>query len=226
MKLSSSDAFFVSSLERFNPRVLVAVAILAGIVYAGDLILNAAGAINSSNGELVVVGLRLFVPLLILRFWLVGGITAMLLDGADVIITDALNMGGFGDHYAELDKILDTYYLSLELLVALGWRSPWSRIPTVLLFVYRIAGVLLYETTGARIFLFLFPNMFENWWLYCVVVMKWFANIAPHNWRTVWVPMLILLVPKMTQEYILHFAEIKPYRWTKEHILEPIGLDY
>ena len=226
MKLSSSDAFFLPALERFNPRVLVAVAILAGIVYAGDLILNATGAIHSSNGELVVVGLRLFVPLLILRFWLVGGVTAMLLDGADVIITDLLNMGGFGDHYAELDKDLDTYYLTLELMVALGWRNQWARIPTVLLFVYRIVGVLLYETTGARIFLFLFPNMFENWWLYCVVVMKWFEHITPHNWRTVWVPMLILLVPKMAQEYILHFAEIKPYRWTKEHILEPLGLDY
>lgn len=226
MKLSSRDAFFIEGLERFNPRVALAVVALAALVYAADLLLNLTGAINSTNGELVVVGLRLFVPILILRFWFTGGILAMLLDGADVIITDALNMGGFGDHYAELDKVLDSYYLALELIVAFGWRNPWTRIPAVLLFIYRVVGVVLFETTGARIFLFLFPNMFENWWLYVVIVKKWWERIEPHNWRTVWVPMLILLVPKMIQEYILHFAEIKPYRWMKDNILEPLGLDY
>jgi hypothetical protein len=136
------------------------------------------------------------------------------------------NIGGFGDHYAELDKVLDSYYLALELLVAFGWRNSWGRIPAVLLFFYRVVGVVLFETTGARIFLFLFPNMFENWWLYVVVVMKWFESLVPHNWRTVWVPMLILLIPKMAQEYILHFAEVKPYRWLKVNLLEPIGLNY
>ena len=226
MRLSSSDAVFIEGLERFNPRLVLTVVALATLVFAGDLILNATGAINSTNGELVVVGLRLFVPILILRFWFTGGILAMLFDGADVIITDALNMGGFGDHYAELDKVLDSYYLALELLVAFGWRNPWTRIPAVLLFIYRVVGVVLFETTGARIFLFLFPNMFENWWLYVVIVKKWWERIEPHNWRTLVIPMLILLVPKMIQEYILHFAEIKPYRWMKEHILEPIGLDY
>jgi len=226
VKFSGRDAFFVGHLERFNPKVALVITVAVAAVFAIDLILNATGAINSTNGELIVVGLRLFVPLLILRFWFTGGVVAMLLDGADVIITDALNMGGFGDHYAELDKLLDSYYLALELLVAFGWRNPWTRIPAVLLFGYRVVGVILFETTGARIFLFLFPNMFENWWLYCVVVMKWFETLVPHNWRTVWVPMLILLVPKMIQEYVLHFAEVKPYRWIKGNILEPLGLDY
>jgi hypothetical protein len=223
---SDASPLHVGGLERFNPKVALAIGLSVAVVLAAVLLLNVADQLNSSRGELVVVCLRLIVPLLILRFWFVGGVLAMLLDGADVIITDALNIGGFGDHYAELDKVLDSYYLALELLVALGWRNPWTRIPAVLLFLYRAAGVLLFETTGERIFLFIFPNMFENWWLYSVVVLKWFPSLVPRNWRTVWLPMLILLVPKMLQEYVLHFAEIKPWRWFKDDVLGAVGIDF
>ncbi|HMO54993.1 MAG TPA: hypothetical protein PJ994_10855 [Tepidiformaceae bacterium] len=226
MTLVGRDAFFIERLTRFNPRIAGAVAATAIVILALYFALNAGGRFDSSRGEMVVVSLRIIVPLLILRFWFTGGIVAMLLDAGDVVITDALNIGGFGDHYAELDKVLDSYYLALELIVAFGWRNSWARIPAVLLFFYRVVGVALFEVTGARIFLFLFPNMFENWWLYVVIVMKWFEALVPHNWRTVWVPMVILLVPKMIQEYILHFAEVKPYRWIKDNILGPIGVDY
>ena len=218
--------FYVARLDGFNPRIAAGLAVAAAGVLAFVLLLDATGAATISTGETIVIGLRLFVPLLILRFWVAGGIIAMLLDGADVIITDALDLGGFGSHYAELDKVLDSYYLALELLVALGWQNAWARLPAVLLFGYRLAGVALFETTQARIFLFIFPNMFENWWLYVVIVMKWFPSAVPRGWRSVFIPMLALLVPKMGQEYLLHFAEAKPWNWTQRHILEPIGIDF
>ncbi len=220
------DRSYIPALDGFNPRLVVGLAAAAGLVFGALLLLDAAGAVNASTGETVVIGLRLFVPLLILRSWVAGGVIAMLLDGGDVIITDALDMGGFGDHYAELDKVLDSYYLALELLVALGWRNGWARVPAVALFGYRLVGVALFELSEARIFLFIFPNMFENWWLYVVVVMKWFPGAVPRDWRTVVIPMLALLVPKMAQEYLLHYAEAKPWGWTQEHILEPIGIDF
>jgi hypothetical protein len=220
------NRFYIAALDGFNPRVAIGLALAAAAVFGTLLLLDATGTMNMSTGETVVIGLRLFVPLLILRFWVTGGIVAMLLDGADVIITDALDMGGFGDHYAELDKVLDSYYLTLELLVAFGWSNAWARLPAVGLFAYRLVGVVLFEFTEARIFLFIFPNMFENWWLYVVVVMKWFPRAVPHDARTVIIPMLALLVPKMAQEYLLHFAEAKPWNWTQDHILEPIGIDF
>jgi hypothetical protein len=220
------DRSYIPALDGFNSRLSVGLAAAAGLVFGALLLLDAAGALDPSTGETVVIGLRLFVPLLILRSWVAGGVIAMLLDGGDVIITDALDMGGFGDHYAELDKVLDSYYLALELLVALGWRNAWARVPAVALFVYRLVGVVLFELSEARIFLFIFPNMFENWWLYVVVVMKWFPRAVPRDRRTVVIPMLVLLVPKMAQEYLLHFAEAKPWGWTQEHILEPIGIDF
>jgi hypothetical protein len=85
---------------------------------------------------------------------------------------------------------------------------------------------VLFEFTEARIFLFFFPTMCENWWLYAVVVMNWFPRAVPHDTRTVIIPMLALLVPKMAQEYLLHFMEAKPWGWTQDHILEPIGIDF
>jgi hypothetical protein len=181
---------------------------------------KAAGTFEMSNGELVIIALRLFVPLMILRFWLAGGIVAMLLDGADVILIELIGLGGFGSHYAELDKLLDSYYLGIEVLVAWRfWANPWARWTSVGLFAYRLVGVVLFETLNARIILFIFPNLFENWWLYCAVVMKWFPNLAPTGWKTTVVPLLLLLIPKMGQEYLLHFAEAKPWNWTKEHLL-------
>jgi hypothetical protein len=218
--------FYFKALDGFNPRLTIGLVALAAAVFGTLLVLDATGAVGLSGGETVVIGLRLFVPLLIMRFWVTGGIIAMLLDGADVIITDALDIGGFGNHYAELDKVLDSYYLSLELLVVFGWANAWARLPAVALFAYRLVGVAFFETTDLRIFLFIFPNMFENWWLYVVVVMKWFPRAVPHDRRTVIIPMLALLVPKMAQEYLLHFAEAKPWEWMQARILEPIGIDF
>lgn len=220
------NRLYFKALDGFNLRLTVALVALAAAVFGTLLVLDATGVLELSGGETVVIGLRLFVPLLIMRFWVTGGIIAMLLDGADVIIADALGIGGFGNHYAELDKILDSYYLALELLVAFGWRNAWARLPAVVLFGYRLIGVACFETTDMRIFLFIFPNMFENWWVYVVVVMKWFPRAVPHDRRTVIIPMLALLVPKMAQEYLLHFAEAEPWDWTKSHILEPIGIDF
>ena len=86
--------------------------------------------------------------------------------------------------------------------------------------------MVCFEASDLRIFLFIFPNMFENWWLYCAIVMKWFPRIVPHNARTLAIPMLALLVPKMAQEYLLHFAEAKPYEWTQRNVLEKIGINF
>lgn len=218
--------FYLKALDGFNLRLTVTLVALAAVVFGSLLALDATGTITLSGGETIVIGLRIFVPLLIMRFWFFGGIVAMVLDGCDVIITDALDIGGFGSHYAELDKVLDSYYLALELLVALGWRNAWARIPAVALFGYRLVGVAAFETTDLRIFLFVFPNLFENWWVYVVAVMKWFPRAVPKDWKSVLLPLFILLVPKMAQEYLLHFAEAKPWEWTQAHILEPIGIDF
>ena len=173
-----------------------------------------------STGELIVIALRLVIPLMILRFPLAGGIVAMVLDALDVVLIELIGLGGFGGHYPELDKALDSYYLTLELIVALGWSNAWARIPAVVLYVYRGIGVIAFESTHLRVMLFIFPNLFENWWLYVVIVARFFPRLYPRSARTVLVPLLILLVPKMVQEYLLHYAEVQPWDWIKHHVLQ------
>jgi hypothetical protein len=166
-----------------------------------------------------VIGLRLLVPLLIFRWNLAGGLIAMLLDGVDVILVDLMSLGGFEGHYHTTDKLLDSWYLAIELIVALRWENPWAKWPAMILFAYRAIGVVAFEVTQARIALFIFPNLFENWWLYCVVVTAFFPRLIPSSWKTTLTPLGILLVPKMAQEWLLHFAEAQPWGWTKEHVL-------
>ncbi|MFN0095757.1 MAG: hypothetical protein ACKVVT_13395 [Dehalococcoidia bacterium] len=211
----------IASRDYRPERVIIALLPLAfGVLVA----LKVAGAFELSTGALIVIGVRLVVPLLIFRFWLVGGIIAMLTDLVDVILIDLISLGGFGGEYAQIDKVLDSYYYVLELVVALKWENPWTRLPAVALFVYRIIGAGLYEATETRIFLFFFPNLFENWWLFCVVAMKWWPHLVPKTAKGMVTAMVLLLLPKIPQEYLLHVAEAHPWGWTKEHILAPIGL--
>jgi hypothetical protein len=172
-----------------------------------------------STGALIVIALRLLIPLTILRWPLFGGIASMIIDALDVVLIELIGLGGFGSHYHSLDKLLDSYYLSLELVIAWQWDNAWMRWPALLLFPYRMIGVVLFEFTDRRIVLFIFPNLFENWWLYCVVVARLFPAIVPRSWKSTLVPLLLLLIPKMAQEYLLHFAEAQPWDWTKRHIL-------
>jgi hypothetical protein len=174
-----------------------------------------------STGALIVIALRLAVPLLIFRWNFVGGIAALVVDAIDVILIDVISLGGFGGYYHRLDKVLDTYYLGIECFVAWRWLNPWAKWPAIALFAFRMVGVLLFEATEARIVLFAFPNLFENWWLYCAAAAGRFRTLEPRSRQTVAVPLLILLIPKMGQEYLLHFAEAQPWNWIKENIWSP-----
>lgn len=82
--------------------------------------------------QLIVIALRLVVPLSILRWPLAGGIVSMVLDGLDVVLVDLFSriLGGspeFGPEYAQLDKLLDTWYLTLELIVTRRWHESLLR---------------------------------------------------------------------------------------------------
>lgn len=170
-------------------------------------------------GAIIVIALRVLVPLIIVRHALTGGILAMVLDGLDVVLTDLMRLGGLGDNYHATDKVLDSYYLGIEWLVALRWANPWARWPAALLFPYRMIGVALFEITDQRPFLFVFPNLFENWWLYVVAVAQFYPSLAPRSLRSTVTPLLLLLVPKLVQEFVLHVEEAQPWDWMKRELL-------
>jgi hypothetical protein len=172
-----------------------------------------------TTGAAIIIAMRLIVPLLIFRRPFLGGVAAMVADTIDVVLISLMNLGGFDGHYHTTDKLLDTYYLSFQLIVALRWENAYARWICAVLFPYRLIGVVLFEVTGQRIMLFIFPNLFENWWLWCAFTLEYAPRFAPRSALSSAVALVLLLIPKMAQEYLLHFAEAKPWDWIKREIL-------
>lgn len=167
-------------------------------------------------GPAVLIALRLTQPLMIPRWPLAGALGAFAIDAVDVILVDALGSNLLWDErYAEIDKALDTYYLAIEAYVAWWWPNAWARLPALALFVDRLVGAAAYEVTGARWLLFAFPNLFENWWLYCLLVATFWPRLSPRSAASTALPLLLLAVPKFVQEYYLHIVQVHPWMWAR-----------
>src|SRR5690606_26610997 len=111
-------------------------------------------------GLLVIFGLRLLVPLTIFRWPLYGGIASLVIDAAD---TNIVKLFGVEiPNYVSTDKILDMYYLSIEVYVSRGWKNTLARRASYALFGWRLLGVTAFELSGLRFLLFVAPNIFEH----------------------------------------------------------------
>lgn len=168
-----------------------------------------------TTGQLIVIALRLVVPLLILKRPLVGGVVAMLLDALDVVIVELFGEGGMGQQYHTIDKMLDLYYLALEFWVALSWVEHIPRLTAIGLFSWRVVGVIAFELTQIRATLFVFPNLFEHWFLFYLVRCRFFPNLPLNTWKQTIIWLVVLYIPKLGQEYLLHVAEAQPWHWLK-----------
>ena len=94
-----------------------------------------------------------------------------------------------------------------------------ARWTTEALFLYRVAGVLLFEATGIRRWLFVFPNLFENWFLFYLVRSRFFPSVRLDSWSRIAIALALLYLPKLGQEYVLHVAEIHPWAWFQGTVL-------
>jgi hypothetical protein len=169
----------------------------------------------------IVIAFRLVIPLSILRWPLAGGIACLLIDAFDVVLVDALASAlgqplEFGPFYAQLDKWLDTYYLAFEAVVARRWPETALRRATLFLFVWRLIGVLLFEATAYRPLLLAFPNLFENVFLYTLIVRRVAPQLVPRNVRQTLLVLVVLLIPKLVQEWVLHWEEMHPWQWLRQ----------
>lgn len=177
---------------------------------------------------IIVIVLRLLVPLSILRWPLAGGLLSMVLDALDVVLVDGLasvfgEPGEFGPFYAQIDKWLDLWYLSLELVVVRRrWDPSIVRTAATLLFVWRLIGVILFEITGERPLLFVFPNLFENLYLYVLIVRRLAPRLEPRSLPELLLVLVVLFIPKMFQEWILHVDELHPWQWLRESVIRPL----
>lgn len=153
---------------------------------------------------LVIAVVRIAASLPVLRWPLAGGLLAVLVDLSDLLLRDVLDLGGVGD-YQSLDKWLDQVYLGAFLVVALRWGDP-ARSIAVALFAYRLVGFALFELTGERMLLLVFPNVFELWFL--LVAAAGPARVASWSGHRLVVVLLALTAVKEVQEWAIHGARL------------------
>ncbi len=171
-------------------------------------------------GTIVVIILRLVVPVSILRYPLGGFAAAFLLDVFDgplaaIISPDNIAFGhGFypGEDaltYNILDKWLDLYFLFFAFLVSLRWQNVLAKRTTFVLFWLRAVGVVLFSLTGYRYILFFFPNLVELFYPYYLITRRWLPRFCPDSLKKLLIILVILLIPKLINEYIVHVMEFQ-----------------
>ncbi len=141
------------------------------------------------------------------------------IDLLDVVIVELFGPGGMGEHYHLLDKVLDLYYLSFEAWVAWHWVDVLLGRIAVVLFAYRVVGVILFELTSTRWLLFVFPNLFEHWFLFVLIRNQFFPRLRLDSLARIGFWLFVLYIPKLGQEYMLHVAETQPWNWIKRTFL-------
>ena len=128
-------------------------------------------------GPAIVIILRLVVPLLMFR-WPVGGMfAAIMADNIDTILIQIIGHGTF-ENYTLTDKLLDLYMLVVFAYFCLTWENKVARFTGVALFWYRLIGVIVLSEANDRSLLFFFPNVFEFFFIYQSVTLKWWPHSA------------------------------------------------
>ena len=154
-----------------------------------------------------VVGGRLLLPLLILRYPLPAIVACLVLDGVDQTIFQAFGYDPPG--YQGYDKAMDVYYLAIAYLATLrNWDSLKAFRVGRFLFFFRLVGVVIFELTHARPLLLLFPNTFEYFFIaYEAARSRWSPRrLGLREWIVV--AAVIWVVVKLPQEYWLHVAQL------------------
>jgi len=88
------------------------------------------------------------------------------------------------------------------LRVAFDWKG-LERGVAVGLFAYRMIGEVVFELSGARWTLLVFPNVFEFWFI-AVAALHHYRPGAALSRRDAATAFVALLVGKEAQEYFLH----------------------
>ena len=121
-----------------------------------------------TTAVIIVLLIRLLVPLTIFKYRISGAVASIVVDALDVVVVEALQSifgepsVGFGDYYQAFDKWLDMYYLAIEAIICLTWSNHLARNTAIILFLFRLTGIGLFEITGEqfRKLIFFFPNLF------------------------------------------------------------------
>ena len=162
-------------------------------------------------GLIVVFGLRLIVPLAIFRWPLWGALASLIVDALDTNI--AKPFGVEIPNYVQTDKLLDIYYLTIELIVSLGWVNKLARNTSIGLYVWRLVGLAAFQVTSGEYWLFIAPNLFENFFVFFALWQIIGKETPKRFWlgsyKRLGAVLLLLWLPKIPQELILHVWKVR-----------------
>ncbi len=149
------------------------------------------------------------LPVLRWPFW--GALIAILCDLFDLLLFNLFTVyagwPGF-DGYQTFDKWADQVYLGAFLIVALREFPRVAKIVSAALYGIRLVGFIGFETgLLPREALFLFPNLFEFWFLAVAFTMRFRPAFAWTLGRSV-VALGLLGAVKETQEWALHVGRL------------------
>jgi len=168
---------------------------------------------------IIVILARILVPFLILKWPLKGAILAIIADAADVMVIEAFGtgfLGGFSYHH--MDKIFDIWYLFFEFIVVMTWTDVFARRIGATLFTWRFAGFLTFMLTAWRPSFFVAPNIFEFFFLACLIIWK-FDKKFKFTWKSSAIVLLIVGIPNIIKEYVMHFKfQDQTWDWFRDHV--------
>ncbi|MBT3996067.1 MAG: hypothetical protein HOF01_09730 [Chloroflexi bacterium] len=152
--------------------------------------------------EQIVIGLiRIAGSLPVLRWAFAGALIAIAVDFSDLFWMGVLDLGGL-PNYQTFDKRADVVYMLTFLWVANKWDGPERKI-ALALFGFRMIGFVAFELTQVRPILLVFPNVFEFWFVFVAIRQHYWPKYEMTKKRIIkW--LLIVLVLKMAQEWVLH----------------------
>jgi hypothetical protein len=149
------------------------------------------------------------LPVLRWPFW--GAVLAILVDLFDLLLfnlaTVVFGWPGF-DGYQTFDKWADQVYLAAFLIVAMRDFPRTARVVAGGLYVLRLVGFAGFEIgLLPREGLFLFPNLFEFWFIAVAFTMRYRPAFEWTPGRSV-VALVLLGAGKEVQEWALHVARL------------------
>ena len=155
-----------------------------------------------------VVLARFLLPIAIPRYPLPAIICTLVLDTLDQTLFQlftALPLDG----YQGYDKALDIYYLTIAYISTLrNWTNLFAIRLGRFLFFFRLFGVALFELTGLRYLLLIFPNTFEYFFILYEALSLRCNPARIDKMNLVAATVLVWIFIKLPQEYWIHIAKM------------------
>jgi hypothetical protein len=174
---------------------------------------------NDTLSLVIIIGSRLLVPLLILRWPFWGSLACILADGGDTMVPEALGSDVIEDQYHNVDKAFDTYYLAVQAFVASRWVDILARNTALVLFALRFAAVVVYEVTGWRGAFLVGPNVFELFFLWVAAGLTADPAYRIGSLSRLALILAVLVPPKLLQEYVMHYMESQTWHFVRDNLL-------